>query len=113
MGQTHTLTTNVNLLDKHIFTIKKNTGALLLEVGLVANFEKAKHIYMSGKQNTGRKDKILVDNILLKCDKFRILRKDTAKLKLDVEEIKKSLNSKNDCYHSAQNSLSFPLLFKH
>ena len=70
-------------------------------------------MYMSGNQNTGQNDKIILDNILKKCDKFRILRNDTAKLKLDVEEIKKGLNSKNACYHSAQNSLSFPLLFTH
>jgi hypothetical protein len=68
---------------------------------------------MSGKQNTGQNDKIILDTILWKCDKFRILRNDTAKLKLDAEEIKKGLNPKNACYHSAQNSLSLPLLLKH
>jgi len=49
--------TDVNLLYKYIYTIKKNTGALLLEVGLVANFEKVKHTYMSGKQKAGRMTK--------------------------------------------------------
>jgi len=55
---------DVNLLDKYLHTIKKNTRALLLEVGLVAIFEKAKHMYMTGKQNTGQNDKIILDNIL-------------------------------------------------
>jgi hypothetical protein len=68
---------------------------------------------MSGKQNTGQNDKIILDSILWKCDKFRIFRNDFAKLKLDVEEMKKGLTSKNACYHSAQNSLSFPLLLNH
>jgi len=53
-----------NLLDKYVYTIKKSTGALLLEVGLVANVEEAKHMYMSGKQSTGQYDKIILDNIL-------------------------------------------------
>jgi hypothetical protein len=70
-------------------------------------------MYMCGKENTGQNDTIILDNVLWKFDKFGILRNDTAKLKLDVEEIKKGLNSKNVFYHSAQNSLSFPLLFKH
>lgn len=72
-------------MDKYVYTIKKSTGALLLEVGLVANVEEAKHMYMSGKQSTGQYDKIILDNILWKCDKFRIPRNDTAKLKLDIE----------------------------
>lgn len=100
-------------MDKHVYIIKKNTGVLLLEVGLVAYFEKAKRMYISGKQNKEQNDEIILGNILWKCDKFRILRNDTAKLKLEVEEIKKGLISKNVCYHSAQNTLSFPLLFKH
>jgi uncharacterized membrane protein len=55
---------DVNLLDKYVYATKKNTGALLLEVGLIANFDKAKHMYMSGKQDTGQNDKIILNSIL-------------------------------------------------
>jgi hypothetical protein len=51
-------------LDKHVYIIKKNTGVLLLEVGLVAYFEKAKRMYISGKQNKEQNDEIILGNIL-------------------------------------------------
>jgi hypothetical protein len=95
------------------YTLLKNTRALLFELGLVVNLEKAKHIYMSGKQNTGQNDKLMLYKVFCRCDTFRLLRNDTAKLKFNVEEIKKGLISKNACYHSAQNSLSFPSKFKY
>jgi hypothetical protein len=56
--------TDVNLLDRYIYTTNKTTGALLLEVGLRANFERAKNMYMSGKQNTGQNYKIILNSIL-------------------------------------------------
>jgi hypothetical protein len=52
----------VNLLDKNLHTIKKNTEALSLDVSLVANVERTKYIFTSREYNTGQNDKIMIDN---------------------------------------------------
>jgi hypothetical protein len=100
----------VNILEQNIYTLQKNTEALLdasKEDGLEANSEKTKYMLMPCKK-AGQKHSIKIANRSFECvAKFTY--KGTT-LKDQKKENKSRLNSKNACYHSVQSLLSSCLL---
>jgi uncharacterized protein YxeA len=106
----------VNLLGDNIDTIKKNTETLtdaIKEVGLEANGEKTKYMLLSRHQNARENYYINIayrsfENVA----RFRYLGTTVKKQNFIQEEIKRRLNSGNDCYHSVQNLLFSRLLSK-
>jgi hypothetical protein len=89
------------LLGDNISTIKKKTETLtdaIKEVGLEINVEKTKCMLPSCHQNASQNWDIKIGNRSFED--------------LIQEEIKKRLNSRIACYHSAQNLLSSRLLSK-
>jgi len=68
---------NVNILSGSVYTMKKNTAALLVaskETGLEITAEKTKYVVMSRDQNAGRSHTIKIDNIFFeRLEEFRYL----------------------------------------
>jgi hypothetical protein len=106
----------VNLLDDSVDTINKNTQTLIdasKEVGLEVNTEKTKYMLLSRHQNAGQNQDIKIGNRCFEnVAQFRYLGTTIRNQNLIQEEIKRSLNSGNACYHSVQNLLSLRLLSK-
>jgi hypothetical protein len=112
LNGTHQLLTyadNVNLLGGNIDTVKKSTETLI-EFDLEINVEKAKYMLLSRHHNLCQNwvIKISFENEL----QFKYLRTTVANQNLFHEEIKRTSNSDNACYHSVQNLLSFFLSSK-
>jgi hypothetical protein len=58
---------DVNILDRSIHTIRKNTEALVVdskEIGLEVKVYKTKYIVLSQDQSAGQSDTIKIDNIV-------------------------------------------------
>jgi hypothetical protein len=95
---------DVNLLEDSIDTIKKNTETLIdasKEVGLEINVEKIKYMLLSRHQNVGQYYDMKVTNRSFEnMSQFKYLGTSVTYQNLIPEEIKKSLNSDNVCYHS-------------
>jgi hypothetical protein len=94
----------VNLLGDNIDTIKKNMETLIdpsKEVGLEVNTEKTKYMLLSCHQNAGQSQDIkLAISSFENVAQFRYLGTTITNQNLIQEEIKRSLNSGNACYHS-------------
>jgi hypothetical protein len=93
-------------------TVKKITKALLgtgKKVGLEANAEKTKCIFMFCEKNAGQNYNIKTANTAFEHEaKFRCLETTLKNQNYMHEKMKSSLNLGNACYHSVQN-LFFPL----
>jgi hypothetical protein len=90
---------DVNLLGENINTVNKNTEALTdtsKEVGLQVNTEKAKHMFMSRRQNAGQNHNMKVPNRSFEnVAKLRYLGTAVTNKSFINEEIKNRLNSGN------------------
>jgi len=68
---------DVNISGGSVYTIKKNTEALLVcskKIGLEVNSDKIKYMAMTRDQNTGRSHNIKVDNSsLVRVEEFKYL----------------------------------------
>jgi len=97
-------------LDESIYTIKKNTEALVVaskETGLEVNAEKTMYMGMSWYQNAGQIHSIKTDNKSFeRVEQFRYLGAMLMNQNSIQEEIKSRLTPRNTCYHSVQNLLS-------
>jgi hypothetical protein len=100
----------MNLLGDNIDTIQKNKETLIgadKEVGLEANAEKTKYMLLSHHQNAGQNHDIKIANRSFEnMAQFKYLLTTVTNQNLIQEEIKRTLNSGNACYHSVQNLLS-------
>jgi hypothetical protein len=100
-------------LGENIYTIQKNTEALLdagKEVGLEVNSEKTKCMLMSRKK-AGQVHGIKIANRSLEgVAKLKYLGTTLTDQNCMQEEIKSRLNSGNACYHSVQSLLSSRML---
>jgi ribosomal protein S2 len=117
LGGTHQLlayTDDVNLLGDNTDTIKKNTETLIdasNKVGLEINREKTKYMLLSRNQNIGQNQVIkIAKRSFENVSQSKYLGTTVTNQNLIHEEIKRRLNSGNDCYHSVQNLLSSRLL---
>jgi hypothetical protein len=103
----------VNLLGDNI-TIKKNTESFIdasKEIGLEINVEKNKYMLLFRHQNVGQNRDIKIANRSFEnVSQFKYLGKTVRNQNLIQEDIKRTLNSGNACYHSVQNLLSSRLL---
>jgi hypothetical protein len=83
------------------------------EAGLEVNTEKTKYLLLSRHQNAGQNHDIKIANRSFEnAAQFKYFGTTTSNQNLIQEEIKRSLNSGNACYHSVQSLLSSPLLTK-
>jgi sorting nexin-29 len=105
---------DVNIVGEYIYTIQKNTKALLdasKEVGLEVNPEKTKFVLMSRCQKAGQRKSIKIANRSYEdVAKFKYLGTTLTDQNCIHEEINSRLNSENACYHSVQSLLSSHLL---
>jgi sorting nexin-29 len=105
---------DVNLLGDKIDTIKKNTETVIdasREVGLEINAEKTKCKSLSRHQNVSQNRNIKeAKRSFETVSQFKYLGTTIRNQNLIQEEIKRTLNSGNACYHTVQNRLSFWLL---
>jgi hypothetical protein len=77
------------------------------------NVEKTKYMLLSRQQNVGQNRDIKIANRSFEnVSHLKYLGTTVTNQNLIQEEIKRSLNSANACYHSAQNLLSSRLLSK-
>ena len=94
----------VNILDRRVYTIKKNTEALLVrskEYRLEVNADKNKYMVMARDQNVGRSQNIKIDNgSFEEVEQFKYLGTNLTNQNSIQEEIKSRLKSGNVCYHS-------------
>jgi hypothetical protein len=107
---------DVNLLGDNIDTIKKNTQTLFdasKEVGLEVNTKKTKYMLLSRHKYARQNHDIKRGNRCFEnVAHLKYLGTTITNQNLIQEEIKRSLNSSNACYHSVQNHLSSHLLSK-
>jgi hypothetical protein len=107
---------DVNVLGGRIHAIKKNTEALVVtnkEIGLEVNAEKTKYMVISGDQNAGQNGNIKLDNKSFeRVEQFKYLGTTLTDRNCIQEEIKSRLKSRNACYHSVQEFVSYSLLSK-
>jgi hypothetical protein len=107
---------DVNLLGDNIDAIKKNTEILIdasKEVGLEIHVEKTKYMLLTHHQNVGKNRDIRIANRLYEnVSQIKYLGATVTNQNLIQEEIKRSLNSGNACYHLVQSLLSPRLLLK-
>ena len=107
---------DINILVGSVHTIKKNEEALVVaskETGLDENADKTKYTVMSRDQNAGRSHSMKTDNSSFeRVEEFKYLGTTLTNQNSIQEEIKRVLKSRNVCYHSVQNFLSFTLLSK-
>jgi hypothetical protein len=106
---------NVNILDRSVHAIKKNTEALVVanKIGLEVNAEKTKYMVMSREQNAGQNHNIKRDNKSFeRLEQFKYLGTALTNQNSIQEEVKSRLESGNACYHSVQVLLSSSLLSK-
>jgi hypothetical protein len=98
---------DVNLLGDNIDTIRKNTETLIdasKEVGLEISVKKTKYRLLSHYQNLGRNQDIKIANTSFEnVSQFKYLGTTVTNQNLIQEEINRTLNSANVCYHSVQN----------
>jgi hypothetical protein len=105
-----------NLLGDNIDTINKNTKTLIdasQEVGLEINVEKLKYMLLSRHLNPGQNQDVNIASRSFKnVSQFKYFGGTVTNQNLIQEEIKRTLNYDNICYHSVQNHLSSRLLSK-
>jgi hypothetical protein len=83
------------------------------EVGLDINVEKPKYMLLSRHQNAGQSRAIKIANRSFgNVSQFRYFGTTVTNQNLIQDEMKRSLNSGNACYHSVQILLSSRLLSK-
>jgi hypothetical protein len=103
---------DVNLLGDNIRIINKNSKTLpdaSKKVGLEIYVKKTKHMLLSPHHNSGQNRFIQLANEIV-CFRVQYFGTTITNQNLNQEEIKKRLNSGNDCYHSVQKLLSSRLL---
>jgi hypothetical protein len=107
---------DVNMLGGSVHAIKRNTDDLVVaskEIGLEVNAEKTKYMVMSGDQNVGQNHNIKLHNkAFQRVQQFRYLGTTVTNRNSILEEIKIRLKSRNACYHSVQDLVSYSLLYK-
>jgi hypothetical protein len=107
---------DVNLLGDNIDTTKKSIESqndASRDVGLDVNAKKTKYMLLSRHQNAGQyHNKKIANTFFENVAKFKYLGATVTNQNLIQEEIKRRLNSGNDCYHPVQNLLSSRLLSK-
>jgi hypothetical protein len=98
----------------HTGAVEKKAEALLVaskEIGLEATAEKSKYMVMYRDQNAGRSQNIETDNNSFESvEEFKYLGTNLTNQNSIQEKNKHRLKSRNACYHSVQNLLSFRLL---
>ena len=108
---------DVNVSGGSLYSIKKNTEALIIaskETGLEVNAHKTRYMVMSWGQNAGRSHSIKIDiSSFERLGQLKYLGTFLTSQNSIQEEIKRRLKSGKDCYNSLQNILSFSLLFKY
>jgi hypothetical protein len=101
-----TVDADVNILDRILYAINKNTEAIVVaskEIGLEVNAEKTKYMVMSRNQNAGQNHNIKVGNKFFeRVEQFKYMGATLTKQNSIHEEIKSRLKSGNACYHSVQ-----------
>jgi hypothetical protein len=101
---------DVNILGGSVYTIKKNTEALVVaskETGLKENADKTKYIIMYRDENAGRSHNIMIDNSSFeRVEQFQYVGTTLAYQNSIQADNKNRLNSGNASYHSVQNFLS-------
>jgi hypothetical protein len=106
----------VNLLGDNVDIIKKIKETLTdvsKEVGLEINVEKTKYMLLSRHQNASQNRHIKIANRSFEnVSRFKYLGTTVTNQNVIQEEIKRRVNSRNACYHSAQNLLFSRLLSK-
>jgi hypothetical protein len=107
---------DVNILGRSVYTIQKNTAALVVgskDIGLEVNADKTKYMIMSRDRNAGQSNNIKIDNSSFeRMEEFEYLGTTLINQNSVHEKINSSLKSGNACYHSVQNLASSRLLSK-
>ena len=87
-----------------VHTVKENAEALVVatkEIGLEANADKKKYMFMSRDRNAGRGHSVKINNTSIeRVEEFKYLGTTITDQNSIQEEIKSRLKSGNACYHS-------------